>query len=76
MKTFEKLQDKFLDKLTSHLEKLPEDERRVSVIEICRTAIIHVSDSHVEELGFTELLKEDLKDFFKFCMEEDKKDKE
>jgi hypothetical protein len=53
---------------------LPDDDKSWVAISLCRDIILYVADSHVEELGLVELLKDDLKDFFTYCREEEKKE--
>jgi hypothetical protein len=73
MTAFDKKFMKFLDELDEFLDNCPEEEMGSVSMAICRNTILAATDSHMMSIGFTELLKDDLKDFFEFCREEDAK---
>jgi len=73
-KTTDEKYDLFSDKLNDFFESLPDDDKTWVAVSLCREIILNITDTHMEELGFVEVLKDDLKEFFHFCREEEKKE--
>ena len=76
MENFDKRFDEFLDSVDKFMEECPDEEVSYVAVTTCREIINNASRNHIEELGFVELIKDDLKKFFEFCYEEDKKEAE
>jgi hypothetical protein len=71
--SLEKQFDVFSEEVIDFFDKCPEEEAAWMAVSLCRDIINSVSNNHVEELGFVELLKDDLKSFFEFCKKQEKK---
>jgi hypothetical protein len=72
-KSSDEMYEKFTKKICKFMDSLPEEDKAWIGISLCRDVIISTCDSHMAELGFIEMLKDDCKDFFEFMREEDKK---
>lgn len=65
--------EKVVDDVVDFINTLPEEERLHAAFWICSEIAVEMSATHMEAVGFADLLKDDIKDCWKFVNEEEKK---